>query len=181
MSRPENFTDATVKPPKARPSGRFLLAHPAHLLALGFGSGLSPKAPGTVGTLWAWLTFWLLNHGMTDGQWAAILLLSGAAGWWACKVTAENMGVADSSHMVVDEIVAFWLMLWVIGPATWLEQTWAFVLFRFFDAVKFGPTAWADRHFKGFGWRGAWGVMLDDLIAAALALLIFSFTQRAFG
>ena len=161
-----------------RPNARFLLAHPAHMLALGFGSGLSPKAPGTIGTLWAWLVFALLGQSLSDGQWLGVIVGFSLIGGWACKVTAEHMGLPDSSHMVADEIAAFWLVLWVIGPVTIPEQAVAFVLFRFFDAVKFGPTAWADRHFKGFGWRGAWGVMLDDMIAAALTLLVFAIGQR---
>jgi phosphatidylglycerophosphatase A len=150
------------------------------MLALGFGSGLSPKAPGTVGTLWAWLVFALVGHALTDAQWLGVIVGCSVGGGWACKVTAAHMGVADSSHMVIDEIAAFWLVLWIIGPATIGAQTLAFVLFRFFDAVKFGPTLWADRHFKGFGWRGAWGVMLDDMIAAALTLFAFAICYRVF-
>ena len=180
MNGPTDPMDTTNKAPMARPTARFLLAHPAHMIALGFGSGLSPKAPGTIGTLWAWVTFALLGHNLADLQWGMIIGVSTLVAWWASKVTAEHMGVADSGHMVADEVIAFWLILWVLGPVSLFEQTLAFALFRFFDAVKFGPTAWADRHFKGFGWRGAWGVMLDDLIAAGLTLFVFALTQRFF-
>ena len=157
------------------------MAHPAHMIALGFGSGLSPKAPGTVGTLWAWLTFVLLDHGATDTHWFFLLVSGTLLGWWASKLTSEHLGVADSGHIVVDEILAFWLVLWVLGPATWVEQAVAFGLFRFFDAVKWGPTAWADRHFKGFGWRGAWGVMFDDFVAAGMTLLALAAIHRVTG
>lgn len=179
MSAPPQFTDIAVKgEAPLRPDLRFMLAHPAHLIALGFGSGLSPKAPGTVGTLWAWLSFALLGWGMHDWQWALIISASVPIGWWACTVTARHLGQSDSSHMVADEIVAFWLVLWVIQPAGFGVQLLAFALFRFFDAVKFGPTAWADQSFKGIGWRGAWGVMLDDLVAALLSLLALAVVQR---
>ena len=183
MSAPQDFTDVAVKGepgfhPIARPTLRFMLAHPAHLIALGFGSGLSPKAPGTVGTLWAWFSFVLLGFGMSDWQWALVIVASTLVGWWACTVTAQHMGQSDSSHMVADEIVAFWLILWVIQPSSWWQQLLAFGVFRFFDAVKFGPTAWADQAFKGFGWRGGWGVMLDDLVAALLSLLLLAGLER---
>ncbi|MDE2616942.1 MAG: phosphatidylglycerophosphatase A, partial [Burkholderiales bacterium] len=58
-----------LRPPMARPNGRFLLAHPAHTIALGFGSGLSPKAAGTVGTLWAWVAFLALQPWMNEARW----------------------------------------------------------------------------------------------------------------
>ncbi len=183
MSAPPEFTDVAVKGDptsraNTRPSLRFMLARPEHLIALGFGSGLSPVAPGTAGTLWAWLSFVLLGWGMSDWQWALIIIGSTLLGWWACTVTAQHMGQSDSSHMVADEIVAFWLILWVIQPSSFASQLLAFAVFRFFDAVKFGPTAWADRAFKGFGWRGGWGVMLDDLVAALLTLLTLAIVER---
>ena len=178
MTQPQDFTDVTPVDGTVRPNVRFMFSHPAHLLALGFGSGLSPKAPGTVGTLWAWLAFVILGHGMADWQWVLVITGSTLAGWWACTVTAKHMGIADSSHMVADEIVAFWLVLWLINPTTWVWQTVAFGVFRFFDAVKFGPTAWADQHFKGFGPRGGWGVMVDDLIAAILTLVVMALLMR---
>jgi phosphatidylglycerophosphatase A len=157
-----------------RSSVRFMLEHPAHLIALGFGAGLSPVAPGTAGTLWAWLAFAAMAPWFSPLQMG--LLIAGAAllGWWASTVTAKNMGVADPGSIVWDEVVAFWLILWLVAPAGLWGQLAAFVLFRFFDAVKFGPTAWADRHFKGFGWRGGFGIMLDDIAAAFCTLLVIA-------
>ena len=76
--------------------------------------------------------------------------------------------------MVWDEVVAFWIVLWVLTPAPLSTQIYAFVLFRLFDAVKIGPMAWADEAFKGFGWRGGFGVMLDDLAAAFCTLLVIA-------
>jgi len=153
----------------------FLVSHPAHWIALGFGSGLSPFAPGTAGTLWAWGTFAVLQHWLTPGQMGGLILASLLIGWWACNVTAQHLGVADPSAIVWDEVVAFWLVLWLITPAAGFgQQLVAFGLFRFFDAAKPGPVAWADRFFKGFGWRGAWGILFDDLVAAFCTLLLIA-------
>ena len=156
------------------PNRTFLLAHPAHLVALGFGSGLSPTAPGTVGTLWAWLTFFLLQHWLLPAGIDVVLLAGLVLGWWACTITARHLGVADPGCIVWDEILAFWLVLWLAMPMGFWGQVVAFALFRFFDAVKPGPVAWADELFKGLGWRGGWGIMFDDLVAAFCTLLVIA-------
>jgi phosphatidylglycerophosphatase A len=153
---------------------RFLLRHPAHFIALGAGSGLSRVAPGTAGTLWAWLSFLLLQVALPDLPWGWVLLASTAGGWWACTVTARAAGVADPGFIVWDEVVAFWLILWVLSPASGLMQVLAFALFRYFDAAKPGPVGWADRAFHGGGWRGGFGIMLDDLVAAGCTLLVMA-------
>jgi phosphatidylglycerophosphatase A len=163
-----------IPAPAVRPSMRFMLAHPAHLLALGFGSGLSPVAPGTVGTLWAWLAYLAMQLWLGPAAIAWIVLLSLPVGWWACTVAARNMRMLDPGNIVWDEVVAFWLILVVLMPAGWKDQLAAFVLFRFFDAVKPGPVAWADRQFKGFGWRGGFGIVADDLVAAFCTLLVIA-------
>ena len=165
---------ATDPAPPRRPSVRFLLAHPAHFLALGLGSGLSPTAPGTVGTLWGWLTYVLLLEHLDPARIGIIILLSTLGGWWACTVTAQNMRISDPGPVVWDEIVAFWLVLWLAMPMGFGGQLIAFGLFRFFDAVKPGPVAWADRAFKGFGWRGGWGILFDDFVAAFCTLLVIA-------
>ena len=176
------ITTRPITPEPVRPSARFMYAHPAHLMALGFGSGLSPLAPGTAGTLWAWLTFVLLQPGMNDARWALLITLSLPLGWWACSVTAKHMRVLDPSSIVWDEIAAFWLVLWLVTPTGFWGQLVAFGLFRFFDAVKPGPVRWADQLFHGVNtasdpaaWRKAgFGIMLDDLVAAACALLVIA-------
>lgn len=165
-------------PAPARPSSAFLLAHPAHLVALGFGAGLAPVAPGTVGTLWAWLSYLVLALWLTPAQMGGVILAALAVGWWACTVTARDMRVQDPAAIVWDEVVAFWIILWVVMPAGWAAQCAAFVLFRFFDAVKPGPIAWCDRTFKGFGWRGAFGIYADDLAAAFCTLLVIAAWAR---
>ena len=157
-----------------RPTASFMLAHPAHFVAMGAGSGLAPVAPGTVGTLWAWLTFLLLDLFLSPAALGLVIAAALLLGWWACTVTAQNMGVADSGHIVWDEVVAFWIVLWLVLPAGLGMQIAAFALFRFFDAVKWGPVAWADRHFKGLGPRGGFGILLDDLLAAFCTLLVLA-------
>jgi len=164
---------------------RFMLSHPAHILALGFGSGLSRIAPGTAGTLWAWLAFLLLQPHLGDAQWALLLAAGAVVGVWACTVTARHLGVADPGAIVWDEVIAFWAVLWVVTPAGWWTQFVAFVLFRIFDAAKPGPVAWADELFKlrrgqPIGWRQGLGVMLDDAVAALCTLLVMALWQRLF-
>ena len=154
------------------PGWRFLFAHPAHFIALGAGAGMSRFAPGTAGTLWAWVGFLLLDPLLTPLTWAVVIAAATLAGWWACTVTARHMRIADSGHIVWDEIVAFWLVLWMISPSGFWAQLAAFLIFRLFDMVKVGPMAWADQTFKGFGPRGGFGILLDDFAAALCTLLV---------
>jgi phosphatidylglycerophosphatase A len=156
-----------------RPDSRFMLSHPAHLIALGFGSGLSRLVPGTVGTLFAWLSFNVLSSrwpGVFDmAAWGAIIGIGFVLGIWACEKTGRDMGISDHGGMVWDEIIAFWLVLLVLAPAPASTQFWAFLWFRLFDMVKPPPIAWFDRHVKG-----GLGVMWDDIVAAFYTLLLFA-------
>ena len=153
---------------------RFLLSHPAHFIALGAGSGLSRLAPGTAGTLWAWIIFLFLQIYLSQLQMGILIAISILVGWWACTVTAQHLGVADPGSIVWDEIIAFWLILWLITPTTFSGELIAFVLFRYFDAAKPGPVRWADNLFKGIGWRGGWGIIFDDLVAAFCTLMVIA-------
>lgn len=155
-------------------NARFMLSHPAHMIALGFGAGLAPKAPGTVGTLWAWATWLVLQNFLSPAMQGLLIALSVPLGWWACTLTARHMGIADPGAIVWDEFIAMWLILWLVLPTGFVGQLMAFALFRFFDAAKPGPVAWADQLFKGFGWRGGWGILFDDLVAAACTLLVIA-------
>lgn len=162
--------------PSSRASAAFLLRHPAHCIALGFGSGLSPRAPGTVGTLWAWVAFVVLDRWLGPAQWALVIAAGLAVGTWACTRTAQHLALADPGAVVWDEIVAFWIVLWLVMPAGFWAQLAAFALFRYFDAAKPGPVGWADRLFKlrpgqPIGWRQGWGIVFDDLVAAGCTLL----------
>lgn len=179
-----NATPNVTPQAPRRPTVRILLGHPAHFMALGAGSGLSPIAPGTVGTLWGWVSFVALQQALGTGPqadlvWAAILVVGWFVGCWACTHTARSLGVGDPGSVVWDEIWAFWLMLWLISPVDWLGQLLAFVAFRFFDAAKPGPVGWADRLFKlkpgqSIGWAQGLGIMFDDLVAALCALMVLA-------
>ena len=162
-----------------RPSWRFMLGHPARLIALGFGSGLAPFAPGTFGTLWAWATFALAEHWLAPVPWAWVLLIGTAVGLWACTRCQQHMGQGDPGAIVWDEVLAFWLVLWVLDPQPFWQQAIAFALFRFFDAVKPQPVAWADALFElrpgdAIGWRHGFGNLLDDFVAAGATLLTWA-------
>ena len=145
-----------------------LLKHPAHLLALGFGSGLSPVAPGTSGTLWAWASFLVLQSWFNTITIGWIILGSLLIGWWACTVSAELLKQSDPGMIVWDEVVAFWLVLAFL-PTDWWSQALAFAVFRFFDIVKPPPIGHFDARLKG-----GFGIMFDDLLAAFFTLLVFA-------
>lgn len=156
-----------------KPNARFMLSHPAHLLAQGFGSGLSPIVPGTSGTLFAWLTFSVLTSRwpaiFTPMHWTIIIAAGFIVGIWACQRTGRDLGIPDHGSMVWDEIIAFWLVLLVLSPTGFNTQFWAFLWFRFFDMVKPAPIRYFDRHLKG-----GFGVMWDDIVAAFYTLLLFA-------
>ncbi len=167
--------------PAPLPPRRLLLTHPAHFIALGCGSGLSPAAPGTVGTLWGWLAFLVLQLWLSPAALGWLVLAALPLGWWACTLTARHLGVADPGAVVWDEIAAMWLILWLAMPMGFVGQAVAFALFRYFDAAKPGPVGWADRQFKGFGWRGGFGIMFDDLVAAGCTLLVIALWRHFAG
>ena len=187
MSLPASPLSPTppLRPVLLRPTLRFMLSHPAHCIALGFGSGLPRIAPGTVGTLWGWVAFVLMQRWLPPAAIGWIILAAWPIGWWACTVTARHMNLADPGPIVWDEIVAFWLVLWLVSPAGLLTQTIAFALFRFFDAVKPGPVAWADGLFKQRGstpaqlrWgRAGFGILFDDLVAAFCTLVVIALAR----
>ncbi|WP_018988419.1 phosphatidylglycerophosphatase A family protein [Aromatoleum toluclasticum] len=158
-----------------RPTVRLLLSHPAHFISLGFGSGLSPRAPGTAGTLAAWLLYPLLRAPISEFVFLALLASFFVAGIVAADRTGRALGAPDHGAIVWDEIVAFWLVLFFAPPGlAW--QAAAFVLFRFFDIVKPQPIRWADNHVGG-----GFGVMLDDLIAAGYAILALAVLKHVLG
>ncbi len=174
----QHLTDPPLLVPRRATAG-FMLRHPARWVALGFGSGLSPWAPGTVGTLWAWLAFLVLQRWLDDTGWALVLGGSLLLGWWACTRTARDMVTADPGAIVWDEIIAFWLVLWLVMPVGLVGQLAAFLVFRLFDAVKPGPVAWADGLFKARegqppGWAQGFGILFDDLVAALCTLLVLA-------
>jgi phosphatidylglycerophosphatase A len=157
-----------------RPSWRFVLRHPAHFLAFGFGAGLVPVAPGTAGTLLAFPLFWGLAPQLEAGEFLALLAAMFVAGIWACGKTGHALGVADHGGMVWDEVVAFLLVLF-FTPDSLYWQACAFLLFRLFDILKPPPIRYYDRTLKN-----GFGVMFDDLIAAFYALLLLALWRAFF-
>jgi len=150
------------------PDARFLVSHPAHFIALGFGSGLAPKAPGTFGTLAALALYWLLAlAGLPPLVIAFLAIPLFFVGIWACDVTGRDLGVSDHGAMVWDEIVAF-LPLAAISSLDWRFQAGVFVVFRIFDIWKPFPIRQVERAVKG-----GLGVMLDDIIAAFYTYVLF--------
>ena len=136
-----------------------------------------------MGTLWAWAAFVVADQWLTTAQWGWVIAASLPLGWWACTRTAQHLGTADPGAIVWDEVVAFWLILWLVMPVSLLGQAVAFGLFRFFDAAKPGPVGWADRAYKlrpgqTIGWRQGWGILFDDLVAALCTLLVIALWLR---
>jgi phosphatidylglycerophosphatase A len=144
----------------------------ARAWACGFGAGLVPVAPGTVATLLTWPLGWLLA-GVLPAPWLlALVALLFLAGVWACEAAGRELGDADHGAMVCDEIVAFLLVLAIV-PRELPWQAAAFVLFRAFDIAKPPPI----RHFER-SYRGGFGVMFDDLLAAGYTLLVLAAAKR---
>jgi phosphatidylglycerophosphatase A len=150
------------------PDARFLVAHPAHFIALGFGSGLARKAPGTFGTLAAFPLYWALALVLPPLAIAYVAVPLFFVGVWACDVTGRDLGVQDHGAMVWDEIVAF-LPLLAVSSADVRLQLVAFALFRLFDIWKPFPIRELERRVKG-----GMGVMLDDVFAAFYAYIVFA-------
>jgi phosphatidylglycerophosphatase A len=158
--------DTTTFP--LRPDARFLVSHPAHFIALGFGAGLSPVAPGTAGTLVAFPICWLMLQAMPPPAIAVAAIPLFFVGVWACERTGRDLGVQDHGSMCWDEIVAF-LPLAAFSTASLASQAIAFLLFRLFDIWKPFPIRQVERRVKG-----GMGVMVDDVLAAAYAALAFA-------
>jgi len=149
------------------PDAAFLVAHPAHFIALGAGSGLAPWAPGTFGTLASLALYHLLALALPPVVIAFLAIPLFFVGVWACEVTGRDLGAADHGSMVWDEIVAF-LPLAALASASFALQALAFVLFRLFDIWKPPPIRSVEANVKG-----GMGVMVDDVIAAAYAYVAF--------
>ena len=157
--------------PRVQPSWRFILRHPAHFFAFGFGSGLFPRSPGTMGTLVAFPVFWCLEPLLTDALFILVLIAAFAFGVWVCEKTGRALGVADYGGIVWDEIVAFLLVLF-FTPDGFFWSLLSFSLFRFFDILKPPPIRHFDRT-----WHGGLGVMFDDILAAGYTLLCLALVK----
>ena len=139
------------------------MRNPWHLLATGFGSGLSPVVPGTMGSLAA-IPFWYLMTFLPWQLYSLVVMMSICIGVYLCHRTAKDMGTHDHGSIVWDEIVPFWLVL-AYCPASLSWQGGAFLLFRLFDITKPQPARFFDRQVKN-----GFGVMADDLVAAGYSI-----------
>lgn len=144
---------------------RQLIRDPGHLLSLGFGSGLSPYAPGTMGTLVA-VPLYLLAVQTGTYWYAAICVLVCVAGVFLCGRTARALGVHDHPAIVWDEVAGFFITMLFV-PVSWSGIVVGFILFRVFDILKPWPISVIDSRLKG-----GLGVMLDDVLAGVYAVLV---------
>lgn len=144
-----------------------LLRQPQQFLALGFGSGLAPSAPGTFGTLAAVPLYLLIVLLPLWGQ-VAVITVAFIVGVYLCQYTADALGVHDHPAIVWDEFVGLWITMLALPilkqPVSWPLLLLGFVLFRFFDIVKPWPIRWLDAHV-----HGGFGIMIDDVLAAIFA------------
>ena len=142
-----------------------LLTSPTLFLAFGFGSGLSPRAPGTVGTLMA-VPLWLLLSQLSAPLYWSVILVAGVLGVYICGAAAKQLQVHDHGGIVWDEFVGFWIVMPFVPPSSW-SLVLGFVLFRFFDVIKPWPISLLDSKLGG-----GLGIMLDDVIAGMAAALV---------
>jgi phosphatidylglycerophosphatase A len=147
-----------------------ILTHPTGWIASGFGSGLSPVAPGTAGSAVALIPWFALRE-LPLPMFAAVLVVAFALGVWASNIVIAKLHVEDPGVIVWDEFVGQWIAL---APLLWFTRAWpwiiaGFVLFRLFDIWKPWPVSWADRTIKG-----GLGVMLDDVLAGLYAAMVLA-------
>ena len=147
------------------------LKDPVVFLALGFGSGLAPKAPGTAGTLMTIPLVYLLQQ-QTLLVYLLVTLFVLLTGSWICGYAAKKLQVHDHSAIVYDEVAGFLITMFMM-PESWSLMLMGFVLFRFFDVVKPWPISWFDKNL-----HGGFGIMFDDVIAGIISLLCLMLLQH---
>ena len=162
----------TLDKQTVNPTFKQLLRSPTLMLAFGFGSGLSPKAPGTMGTLAAIPLWWLLAQ-LPLASYLMVVLVSAIVGIYICGAAAKTLGVHDHGGIVWDEFVGFWIAMAAL-PVTWTSVILGFVLFRLFDILKPWPISWLDKKVSG-----GFGIMIDDVIAGLAAAAIISLLGAA--
>ena len=168
MSQP--LENSTVDKPALKQAA---LGTPAGLLAFGFGSGLSPVAPGTMGTLVA-IPFAIVLRNLSDPWFWIVLIALFMLGVWVCGRVSSELGVHDHGGIVWDEMVGYWLTVAFI-PLQWPWLLAAFVLFRFFDIFKPWPIRHLDKNVAG-----GFGIMIDDVLAAIYSMAILGIMQYIF-
>lgn len=173
LGRPQ---DRAPKPP-----AELILTTPEHLIAFGFGAGLSPRAPGTVGTLWG-VPLWFALCWLSPLHYGIALLAFIGLGVWVCGRSAKLLGMHDCPGIVADEIVGFLVAAAPLLPALgltsgplWLWLIAAFALFRLFDIWKPWPIRWLDAKV-----HGGVGIVLDDLLAGLYAAAVLTLAAIVF-
>jgi len=156
---------STVKIPIA------YLKNPVHFIALGFGTGLMPKAPGTFGTLAAIPVYYAISS-LSIGWYVGVVILISMVGIAICDYTSRQLRVHDHPGIVFDEIAGYLLTMTAIPFGVWWMLA-GFVAFRFFDIIKPWPISWLDKHV-----HGGLGIMLDDLLAGVMAWLTMQMMSR---
>ena len=153
-----------------KPTAKLIFTHPIHFLAFGFGSGLSPVAPGTAGTL-VGIPIYMMMAGLSLSTYAVILLLLCVLSVFIAGKSSQQLGVHDHGGIVIDEIVGF-LLTMSLAPEGWVWIVAGFVLFRLFDILKPWPIKTMDRHISG-----GLGIVLDDLMAGIYGGLSLLFVE----
>jgi len=167
-------SDGTAATSAPRPGFARLLRDPVLLLAFGLGTGLSPKAPGTVGSMLAIALFPLLAM-LSLPNYLLVVAATIVAGIWICGRAAKTLGVHDHGGIVLDEVAGLWLAM-ASFPPSWPWMLAGFLLFRLFDIVKPWPIRWLDRRV-----HGGFGIMVDDLLAGAFTWLILAAVREVIG
>jgi len=150
--------------PLNQPPAKVVLTNPVHFLAFGLGSGLSPVAPGTTGTMAAIPLAWLMAEYLSLPLYLAVTLVAMVVGFWICGRSSEMLGVHDHRGIVWDEFVGYFITM-IAVPQTWYWILLGFLLFRFFDIFK----PWPAKQFDASLHNGV-GIMIDDVIAGLYAL-----------
>ena len=143
---------------------------PAQFVAFGFGSGLSPWAPGTAGTVLAVPLYLLISHWSLPAY-TTFVLLATVLGIWVCEVASRQLKVHDHPGIVWDEFVGYWITMWAL-PTSWPWVLAGFLLFRLLDITKPWPIGVLDKKVKG-----GFGIMIDDIIAGVMACAALHFIR----
>ena len=154
------------------PKASWVFADGGRLLMFGMGSGLLRPGSGTWGTMMGWMIWEAVASSVSDREIAIFLAFAFVYGCWAAGRVSSQLGVEDHVGIVWDEMVAFWLVLWLV-PDTLAAQALAFVLFRLFDTTKPPPIRQVDARLKS-----GTGIMVDDILAAGYTLLVVSVLIR---
>ncbi len=159
----------------SKPTDKLSMANPVHLLATGFGSGLSAVVPGTMGTLAA-VPFYLLMTQLPVTAYWGIVAIASLVGIYLCGKTSSDMEVHDHGSIVWDEFVGFWITMGVVSVVSWQSVLAGFMVFRAFDMIKPWPIKWFDQHV-----HGGFGIMLDDIVAGVMSAVTMFLLSHWFG